>query len=248
MHATLLDPAAELPRVRGFGELTSAALTELAPLVAQRHLSAHAVVATQGEPSPGLVLLVRGAAKVVRVVETGEGEATHVLDVLRAATVVPDPSAFDGLPSDASLVALRASHLFVIERASLLRVMAAHPTLAQALLWRFVRSARSHAQRVDELVSGPVEERIRRLLDGLAARHGTPLGNGRFIALPLRRRDLASMVNATPETVSRLLARLERDGEARSTRDGIWWRTSEPLPAPTPPPSTSLAHARTRKP
>ena len=63
------------------------------------------------------------------------------------------------------------------------------------------------------------------MLDSLALAHGTPLGQGRFIAIPLRRRDLANMVNATTETVSRLLAKFEREGQARSTRDGIWWRT-----------------------
>jgi hypothetical protein len=43
------------------------------------------------------------------------------------------------------------------------------------------------------------------------------------------------MVNATTETVSRLLAKFERDGQARSTRDGIWWRTP---PATAVPAST----------
>jgi DNA-binding IclR family transcriptional regulator len=86
-------------------------------------------------------------------------------------------------------------------------------------------------RRIDEIVSGPVDERVTNLLDSLAMAHGTPLGQGRFIAIPLRRRDLANMVNATTETVSRLLAKFEREGLARSTRDGIWWRSS-----PTAPP------------
>ena len=34
------------------------------------------------------------------------------------------------------------------------------------------------------------------------------------------------MVNETTETVSRLLAKFEREGQARSTRDGIWWRSA----------------------
>jgi hypothetical protein len=89
-------------------------------------------------------------------------------------------------------------------------------------------------RRIDELASGTVEERVRRLLEGLAAQHGTPLGQGRFIAIPLRRRDIASMVNATTETVSRLLAKFERDGKARSTRDGIWWRAAQ-KPTPSRP-------------
>ena len=80
------------------------------------------------------------------------------------------------------------------------------------------------------------------LLDHLARDFGTPVGGGRFIALPLRRQDLAAMVNATTETVSRLLARLEREGKARTTRDGIWWSGTAKggaPPATTPPPASS---------
>jgi CRP/FNR family transcriptional regulator len=142
---------------------------------------------------------------------------------MRASTIIPDASALDGLPAEASIIALRSSQLFVLERRGLQRVMTMHPSLERALLSRFARESRNQIRRTDELASGTVEERLLRLLDTLAAQHGTPLGQGKFIPLPLRRRDLASMVNATTETVSRLLAKLERAGRTRSTRDGIWW-------------------------
>jgi hypothetical protein len=77
---------------------------------------------------------------------------------------------------------------------------------------------------VDEIAAGHVDDRVRRLLENLATDFGTPFGRGRFIAIPLRRKDIACMVNATTETVSRLLARFEREGAIRSSRDGIWWR------------------------
>jgi CRP-like cAMP-binding protein len=144
---------------------------------------------------------------------------------MRASAIVPDPSVFDGTASDASVVTLRASHVFMLEKRGLQKTMRSYPSLERALFSRFLREARNYVHRIDELASGPVEERVHRLLEGLALQHGTPLGHGRFIALPLRRKDLASMVNATTETVSRLLAQLERDGRVRSTRDGIWWRT-----------------------
>jgi CRP-like cAMP-binding protein len=158
-----------------------------------------------------------------------------VLDVMRGPCIVADPSIFDGLPSPASVVTLRASNVFAIERRAMLRLLAVHPALSRALLTRLSEDIRSLVRRVDEVVSGPVDERVKHLLEGLALRHGTPLGHGHFIAIPLRRRDIAFMVNATTETVSRLLAKFEREGLARSTRDGIWWRSATkntPLPAP----------------
>ena len=54
---------------------------------------------------------------------------------------------------------------------------------------------------------------------------------------------------------ARLLAKFEREGQARSTRDGIWWRTTpksvaQPLLQTTPPPeaeSTLTSPATTKR-
>jgi hypothetical protein len=47
------------------------------------------------------------------------------------------------------------------------------------------------------------------------------------------------MVNATTETVSRVLARFEREGLTRSTRDGIWLRVASMVGRSSPPPPMS---------
>jgi CRP-like cAMP-binding protein len=237
-----LDVAAELPLVPGLGDVSPEALAEIAAVITQRRVAARGVATEQGVVPVGLAILVRGAVKAVRTTSSGQGEVSRVLGVTRASAVIADAAVFDGLPSDISVVALRATHWFVLERRALLRLMVAHPSFDRAMLARFVRASRSHAHRVDELACGSVEERVVRLLDGLAAQHGTPLGRGRFVAIPLRRHDLASMVNATTATVSRLLARLEREGKLRSSRDGLWWRgagsgrRSFVSVAPGPPP------------
>jgi CRP-like cAMP-binding protein len=127
-------------------------------------------------------------------------------------------------------------------------VALAHPLLLRALVARLAEDVRAHVRRIDEVVSGPVDERVTHLLESLALQHGTQLGQGRFIAIPLRRKDIACMVNATTETVSRLLAKFEREGLARSTRDGIWWRSSGVQTAAPrmegEPPSPHAGHAR----
>jgi CRP-like cAMP-binding protein len=100
---------------------------------------------------------------------------------------------------------------------------------------RTTKHALGESQVVLEVASGPVDERVRHLLEGLANDHGTPFGQGKFIAIPLRRRDIACMVNATTETVSRVLARFEREGLTRSTRDGIWLKVQSASMRPPPP-------------
>lgn len=259
-----LDIHAELRLIPPFSELTKEAFGELAGAAQQRRVHAGVALVEQGTASPAMVLLLRGAAKVTRTTPTtgGGSEAQVVVDVMRAPCIVGDVSVLDGLPATATVTTLRSTHLAVIDRRIVHRISASHPTFARALLTRAAQDLRAHTRRIDEIVGGPVDERIHHLLDSLAENHGTPLGQGRFIAIPLRRRDLACMVNATTETVSRLLAKFERDGLARSTRDGIWWRASPreapvstanlrvaPPPPSTPPPSgTSLGSIDTPPP
>jgi CRP-like cAMP-binding protein len=222
-----LDIAHELRQVGAFAELGKDALAELALASTQRRVHAGLAIVDQGVASPALTILVRGAAKVVRTTRTDKDESTVVLDVMRAPCIVADSSVIDGAPALASVVTLRSSHVVSIDRRAVMRLLQLHPLFARALLTRFAQEVRGGVRRVDEIVAGPVDERVVNLLDSLAQAHGTPLGAGRFIAIPLRRRDLANMVNATTETVSRLLAKFEREGQARSTRDGIWWRSAQ---------------------
>jgi len=228
------DVASELQLIPGLAEVGVEILDELAANASHRTAHANVTLLAQGAVSPHLIFLVRGAVKTVRQPVDAEDADPVVLDVLRAPCRIPDASIFDQQPAVASVVTLRSSQFVTVGRASLLETLTRAPSLAVYLLAGAADDARTYAQRIDGLVAGSADERIVRLLDGLARAHGTPLGQGRFIAIPLRRRDIANMVNATTETVSRLLARLERDGRARSTRDGIWW-----LPG-APPPKTSL--------
>jgi CRP-like cAMP-binding protein len=238
-----LDVADELRALPGFGDLPGEVLAEIVPLVTQRRVLAQVSIVDQGTASVFWLALVRGAAKTSRTTRTETGEASVVvLEAMRAPCIVPDPSIFDGLEAPASVVTLRSSQIFAIEKHSLLHAASAYAPLASALLASLAKDIRAHVRRIDEVASGSVDERVKRLLESLAFQYGTPLGQGRFIAIPLRRRDIACMVNATTETVSRLLAKFERDGLARSSRDGIWWRTA------VKPAGVSARHESERRP
>lgn len=219
-----LEPREELRSVPVFADLTRDQLVELAATSAQRRVAAGATLVDQGTVADHLEVLVRGAAKIVRTTRHSLGESTVVLEVARAPAILGGASLFDGQPESASVIALRASHVLTVDRRTVLRMVAQHPSFSRAIFMHLAQSVRRHVRRIDEVASGPVDERVKHLLEGLAQDHGTPFGQGRFIAIPLRRRDIACMVNATTETVSRVLARFEREGLTRSTRDGIWLR------------------------
>ena len=216
------DVAAGLRLVPGLAEAGEPVVEALAAHAAHGVAHANVTLLAQRAVASHLIFLVRGAVKLVHTPDGAE-KTEVVLRALRAPCRVPDASIFDGRPAAAGAVTLRSSHYITIARAAVFEIMAHKPKLARFLLAEAAADGRACVQRIDELVVGSADQRIMRLLDGLADAHGTTLNRGRFIALPLRRSDIARMVNTTTATVSRLLARLERDGRARSTRDGIWW-------------------------
>ena len=229
-----IDVASELRQMPGFEEVADDDVRELAMAATQRQVPAGYEILEQRVISESVVALMRGAAKVIR--RSGvDGADPVVIDVMRAPSFVCDVSAIDGQPATAGVITLRSSHLIVFEAAAVMSLVSRSPALARFFLLQAAKSVRAHVRRIDELVSGSVDERVKHLLDSLARAHGTPHGQGRFVALPLRRRDIACMVNATTETVSRLLAKFEREGMVRSTRDGIWVRTKV-----TPPLGTDM--------
>ncbi len=190
-----------------------------------RRAPAGVVLIEQDSTACDLNVIVRGAVKVVRSMGPSAGSSTVVLDVAVAPTLVGGESLFDGRAQTASLVTLQPTQMIVIARDQALLVAASQPKLGRALLAHLTHTLRARVRRLDEVMSGPVEDRVRRLLGALDREHGIPMVGGRLIPLPLRRRDIASMVDATTETVSRILARLEREGLTRTTMDGIWLRS-----------------------
>ncbi|HEY8091115.1 MAG TPA: Crp/Fnr family transcriptional regulator [Polyangiaceae bacterium] len=246
MGQTDLEPQDELQSVPALADLPRELLAELSMTATQRRLHAGVTLVEQGTTATHLEVLVRGAVKVVRTTKHALGESMVVLEVARAPALLLGASLFDGLPEGASVVTLRSSHVIALDRRAVMRAASGHPGLARALLAHMSQSVRRHVRRIDEVASGPVDDRVRHLLEGLANDHGTPFGQGRFIAIPLRRKDIACMVNATTETVSRVLARFEREGLTRSTRDGIWLKVqSASMPPPAPEEALDTrAHSR----
>lgn len=61
------------------------------------------------------------------------------------------------------------------------------------------------------------KERLSELLDHLMETFGEPAQDCRRLRLPMARQDLADLIGVAPETLSRLLSQLERDGVLRAS-------------------------------
>jgi len=230
--AAPIDLAVELRRIPLLAELPRHHFTELSTRAQLVRFDRDRPIVLEGEPLGSVPFVLNGLVKIAA--------GRLLIDVFRGPTLLVPSASVDGSPSPVSVVAMRACEVAVIERAVLLAAVNASPATAQRLADLVAREARGYLRRFPELVGGSVEERLIGLLDRLAERHGSPLDEGRYMALPLRRCDLAMMVHATTETVSRTLAEWERKGILRSNRAGLWWASKRQRDgaAPIVPPRT----------
>ncbi len=211
------DPVGELSKIPVLAELSQPAFQELSSRIRWVRVEHDRAMVVEAEPIVAMPILVHGLAKLMM--------GRTLVDLVRGPSL-PVPSAIvDGAPSSVSVVAIGAALVGVIERGAFLAAVATSATATIKLAEAGSLEARTYLARIPELAGGAVEERLVALLDRLADRHGAPVDDGRFMPLPLRRSDVAMMIHATTETVSRTLAAWERNGWMRKNRGGIWWAT-----------------------
>ncbi|MBK7395408.1 MAG: Crp/Fnr family transcriptional regulator [Myxococcales bacterium] len=203
-----------------FADQDSDALADLAAAGSPRSWEGNRLMFAQGEPMGGVLFLTAGLVRVTL--------DRHVLDLARGPSVPVLAAALERGPSPVGVSALRGCEGIVLDRDAFLSFVDARKELRTRLVEQLADESNARLTAIQHLVGGSVEQRMVAVLDRLAERHGSPLDEGRYVSLPLRRADIAMMVCATTETASRTLAAFERRGWLRTNRAGLWWAGARP--------------------
>ena len=211
--ALLLDEQsrirATLGRVAIFRELPASVIDDLALRVGVRRVLGGEPILTQEQPGDGLYVVMSGRAKVVLPGESGR-EVT--LAVLRAADIFGEMTLFDGQSRSANVVAIDPATVLIIRKDDILKHLGQHPQTAFALLGEMSRRLRKADETIAELALCDVQDRLIRRLVALAREDGTASAEGAIIRRRPTQQDLANMVGACRETISRTFNTLARRG------------------------------------
>ncbi len=200
---------ATLARVAIFRDLPAAAIDELARCVTVRRVPGGDAILLRDQAGDALYVVMAGRAKIVIEGDAGR-EVT--LAVLRGADIFGEMSLFDGKGRSASVVAIDPVTALVIGRADILRFIARHPQTAFNLLAEMSRRLRKADETIAELALCDVQDRLIRRLVALARDDGMELPEGALIRRRPTQQDLANMVGACRETISRTFNLLARRG------------------------------------
>ena len=210
-----IDSLASAPMFAG---LSVDELHDINARVRTRHLDAGEAVYHQGDIADRMFVLAAGAVKSVRLTADG---GTTLLEVAGPGDYIGAVPALGSETYGDSVWTVSPTCLLGLDPAEYESVMETYPTVAMATL-KVVSGQLSQArQSVHMLAGAPLGERLAGVVLHLADKAGRPWKNGVLIDMPLGRDDLAAMVGAASESVSRLLSAWRRDGIIDSGRKWI---------------------------
>jgi len=204
----MAEPRASILLLRNIPLFASLSDSQRA-LIAQRlQRSTHAKGATiiaAGEPTGSLHILLTGRAHVV----LGDDKGRRViLAMLKAGDYFGEMGLLDDRPRSASVVAREASDVLTLHKEDFAQVLKENFDLAMTVARGLARRLRQADNRIGSLALLDVYGRVAQvLLQEAELVDGIPTITGRF-----SKQDIARMIGASRERVSRIMKDLERRG------------------------------------
>jgi len=212
--APLKPSALGLRRVALFEGLSEGALESIARQCAWRTLGAEQPIISRDADDHHVCFIVAGRVRITMYSragkEVGFGEQG-------AGEFLGELAAIDGQRRALDVIALESTLVASMEPADFLRLMREEPLILERVLRRLTGLVRSSAERVIDLSTLGVQNRIHAELFRLAAQAGVLQNSARLDPAP-KHADIASRVSTNREQVSRELSALAKSGLLR--RDG----------------------------
>lgn len=182
------------------------------------------VLASQGEPSPGLYVIVRGQVLLSRARPDRPAQALYLLgpgDVFGEGGL--QPSRLFHL----SARAVTPGHAALLSTALLGSLARREPAQMLSLLSLLSRRLELSHRRQDWFAVSSPRERLLHVLAHWARQFGRTEGEDLWLPLGLTHSELADVAGLARETVSRTLTTLETEGLIqRRARQGMWLKSA----------------------
>lgn len=161
----------------------------------------------EGEVTSGMYVIGKGSVNVHRMDDAGH---ESVIRVFREGESFGEAFMADSKPSPVSARAESATSAVLVRRSDLCQLIGSNPALAMRMLASMSQHLRGLVDRLGAMQHHSVTERLR---DWLLARcQGAPGCEPATVPLPDRKYLLAGEIGTVPETLSRALSRLRRQG------------------------------------
>ncbi|MBN1880588.1 MAG: Crp/Fnr family transcriptional regulator [Deltaproteobacteria bacterium] len=198
-----------LKQIPIFANMGQDELSGLAEKAIRKKFKRDTIIVSEGDDGDSLMIILSGQVKVTLLSEDGK---EIILSILREGDFFGEMSLLDGEPRSATVIAMKESTLLIIQRQNFLKQIDENPGLAKAILVEMSMRIRRADRRIGGLVLLDVYGRVATYLLELASVEGKKVEGGILIEKRPTQQEIASMLGASRETVSRVLNDFSRRG------------------------------------
>jgi len=200
----MIDRTRQLAEIPLFAGLPGEQLAALGRIGLRRACRKGERLFSEGDEGSGFYVVLSGRVKISKVSPEGKEQILHFVGPGESFGEV---SVFtgQGFPADAEMSAQGTVCFF--PRAAFVALIRSDPTLALNMLAQLSRRLRQFAGLIEDLSLKEVPGRLAKYLLYLSAQ-----AEGKTLELDVSKGQLAALLGTIPETLSRILARLTRQG------------------------------------
>ena len=200
-------------RVPLFSMLTQSQAEAIAEGVVKRRYRRGELIVERGRKTNSLFILLTGRARVVASDERGR---EVILAVLEAGDYLGEMSLIDNEPHSATVRCEIQTDMLILGRADFQRCLPEHSSLSYSILRGLVRRLRHADRQIESLALLDVYGRVARTLLEMAE----DVNGVKIIRSKVSRQDMAKVVGASREMVSRVMKDLEERGAIETQDNG----------------------------
>ncbi len=194
-----------LRNVSLFSDLPEDDLQAISSLATTRTYPKNTIIISEGDDSDSLYAILTGKVKVFLSDDDGR---EIIINILGEGQYFGELALLDDSPRSASVMTIEETKLAVISKSAFEDCLTRNPVLALRIIRELSARLRNLTQNVKSLALMDVYGRVARTLLDMAE----PTGDKLEIRQKLTQRDIASMVGASREMVSRILKDLSTGG------------------------------------
>lgn len=203
----IIDQIAAIPLFEG---LPPEQLKELARIVVTKAIKRGQTIFSEGDEGTGFYVLTSGRAKIFKLAPDGKEQILHLPSPGEPFGEVP---VFSGERFPAYAGALEDSQALFFPRPAFVDLIRKNPTLSLNMMAILARRLRGLTTMIEDLSLKEVPGRLAAHFLYLSERKE---GSGE-LRLDISKNQLASLLGTIPETLSRILARMTKEGLIETT-------------------------------
>lgn len=193
-----------ISKVPIFNHLEPLEMLEILKKSKQRIFKKGEIIYREADPLEYLYIVHKGRVKIYKLFESGKEQ---LLRILEPGEFMGELALFTEKVMDSYAEAIEKSEICAIHRDDVQNIMKTHPTIPLKILSEFSERLDETEYLVGQLSAKDVETRTASYLVKLAEDN-----NSLTILLPMSKKDLASYLGTTQETISRRLSYFQTNG------------------------------------